>query len=118
VAAMPQIEMIQSWMKRVLASDQNPSVQKKHRRRLAFFLALAMLLYMIFGGDQGLFSLASSWHETWALKHQIADLQESNKELEAKALALVHDHDYYEKIAREKLLLQNPGDLIYRFDGK
>jgi cell division protein FtsB len=79
---------------------------------------VGLLAYMIFGGDQGLLSLASSWHESWALKREIAMLQASNQDLVAKQAVLRNDRASYEKTAREKLFLKNPGDLIYRFEGK
>jgi cell division protein FtsB len=92
--------------------------QKRRRRRFALWALLGMLAYSIFGGDQGLISLASSWHETWALRREIAQLQASNQELEGRQQALRSDRAAYEKTAREKLFLKSPGDLIYRFEGK
>jgi cell division protein FtsB len=104
-------ELIKSF-----ALEEGGLAQKKRRRRLALAVGLGLLAWTIFGGDQGLVSLAMSWRETWALRREIAELKVQNKELEARQLALAHDRAYYEKMAREKLLLKNPGDVIYRFD--
>lgn len=90
--------------------------QKKRRRRLALVTGIGLLGWSIFGGDQGLVSLALSWRETWALKREISELQQANRDLAARQQRLQHDRAFYEKTAREKLLLKNPGDLIYRFD--
>lgn len=92
--------------------------QRKRRRRLALGMILGMLAYTIFGGGQGLVSLALSWRETWSLRREIAALQAGNQELEARQIALRSDRASFEKSAREKLFLKNPGDLIYRFEGK
>jgi cell division protein FtsB len=116
VALKPAIEMMQAWWRRLSAADQNAQSQKRRHRRLALLGAAAILAYWIFGGDQGLIALAGSWHESWSLKREIAELQRSNADLEGQQLALAKDRGYYEKIAREKLLLKNPGDLVYRFD--
>jgi len=105
-----------NWLKAQWKLDGDGLAQKKRRRRLALFTAAAFLGWSVFGGDQGLVSLALSWRETWSLRREIAELQQSNRELEARQASLRHDRAYYEKIAREKLVLKNPGDLIYRFD--
>jgi cell division protein FtsB len=109
-----QLKALLAWIK----DEGQGGLQKKRRRRFAVWTLLALLAYSIFGGDQGLVSLASSWHEEWALKREITQLQASNSELEAKQQALRSDRAAYEKTAREKLFLKNPGDLIYRFEGK
>jgi cell division protein FtsB len=93
-----------------------PVAGRKRRRRMALAAVALGGLYAVFGGDQGLVSLALSWRETWALKREIVELQKNNRELEARQTALAHDRDFYEKLAREKLMLKAPGELVYRFD--
>ena len=116
MALKTQIESMRDKIRQLIPADRDGLAQKRRRRRLALYSVLAVLVYIVFGGDQGLISLAQSWRETYALRREISELQRENHELEGKKLALAHDRAYYEKIAREKLLLKNPGDLIYRFD--
>ena len=111
-----QIQAASLWLKGRLSLDGEGLAQKKRRRRLALFTAFGFLFYWVFCGDQGLVSLALSWKETWARKREIAELEQANKDLAQKQAALARDRAYYEKMAREKLLLKNPGELIYRFD--
>ena len=93
-----------------------PAAGRRRRRRMALVAVVLGALYAVFGGDQGLISLAMSWRETWSLKREIVELEKSNKDLEARQVALAHDRDFYEKLAREKLMLKAPGELVYRFD--
>jgi cell division protein FtsB len=96
----------------------DPSERKRRRRRLALALVGGTLLWTVFGGDQGLVALGMSWHEQWALKREIARLEVETREMKAKDEALARDRAYYEKIAREKLMLRRPGELVYRFDNR
>jgi len=102
----------QAWIHEFKA----PVAGRKRRRRMALAAVALGGLYAVFGGDQGLISLALSWKETWGLKREIAELEKSNRDLEIRQAALAHDRDFYEKLAREKLMLKAPGELVYRFD--
>jgi cell division protein FtsB len=90
--------------------------QKRGRGRLIKWAGVALGLWMVFGGGHGLVALGQSWTENFLLKREIVSLQRENRELELRQQDLQRDRAYYEKVAREKLFLKNPGDLIYRFD--
>lgn len=110
------VEQVKDWFD-ALSGGQEISARKRQRRRAALLMVAAILLYLVFFGNQGLIALGSTWHDRWALKQEIASLEQENQALLAQQDALRHDHSYYEKVAREKLLLKKPGELIYRFDG-
>jgi cell division protein FtsB len=116
VALIAPLQSASEWVKGKLSLEGDGLAQKKRRRRLALFTLLGILFYSVFCGDQGLVALGLSWKETWALRREIGELQAANKDLAVKQAALARDRAYYEKMAREKLLLKNPGELIYRFD--
>jgi cell division protein FtsB len=92
--------------------------RRRRRRRLAAYLVAGFVAYTVFGGDQGLVALAMSWRERYALGKEIARLETENRELQARAASLSRDRAYYEKAARERLMLKSPGDLVYRFEKK
>src|SRR5579871_5003783 len=93
----------------------DPTPQAKRRRRGLLALGILGLAWVVFGGPQGLWSLGSSLHERWALGREIESLKKENADLQQRSLALASDRAYYEKVAREKLMLKQPGELIYRF---
>jgi cell division protein FtsB len=90
--------------------------ERKQRRRALALAAAAFLGWQVFGGGQGLFSLLGSWHEAWSLKREIASLQKQQQDLQGEEASLAHDREFYEKLAREKLMLKEPGEVVYRFD--
>lgn len=92
--------------------------RRLRRRRLALLGGLALIAWSVFGGNQGVVSLALSWRESWALKREIAHLSDENQALRARQASMTRDRAYYEALAREKLHLRYPGEVVYRFEGQ
>ncbi len=94
---------------------KDPASKNRRRRRLALLAACGLLLWSVFGGDQGLVSLGFSWHERWSLSREIEQLKQENLRLAAAQASLIREPARYEKTARETLMLKKPGEMIYRF---
>ncbi len=92
--------------------------RRLRRRRLALLGLGALMAWSVFGGNQGLVSLAFSWRESWVLKREIVRLTEENLALRARQISIARDRAYYEALAREKLHLRYPGEVVYRFEGQ
>lgn len=67
-------------------------------------------------GPQGLSSLARMRAESNQLNRSVTELQADNERLQARIQQLESDDRYIEKIARERLGLVKPGEVVYRFD--
>lgn len=91
--------------------------ERKPSGRLLLGFGLALLAFSIFGGKKGFIALVSMQREKWHLEKEIAQLAKANETLEANCSRLERNPQLYEKVAREKLLLAKPGEIIYRFDG-
>ena len=89
---------------------------RRRARRLALLGLLAFAAWTVFGGDQGLVSLALSWKERFFLSREIETLKAENSGLASEAERLGRQPAQVEKTAREKLMLKKNGELIYRFD--
>ncbi len=67
-------------------------------------------------GPQGLSSLTRMRAEYNQLNRSVTELQADNERLQARIQQLESDDRYIEKIARERLGLVKPGEVVYRFD--
>jgi cell division protein FtsB len=92
--------------------------ERKPSGRLLLGFGLALLAFSIFGGKKGLFTLVSMQREKWHLEKEIESLAKANESLDAQCVRLERNPQLYEKVAREKLLLAKPGEIIYRFDSR
>ncbi len=86
----------------------------KMQRKGKFFLIMFMLLIVIFAG----FKFYINWTKTRALEERvdilrkkIEDSKEKNVKLK-KNLKKIDDPEYIEKIARKKLGLVKPGEIL------
>lgn len=86
------------------------------RKNAVAVVAILALAWVVLGGNKGLLALASGWQETRMLKKEIASLRLANEQLALDKKRLQKDPRQYERVAREKLMLAKPGELIYRFD--
>jgi len=87
------------------------------RFRRAAFLALALvfialLVHQIFG-EHGYMAMRRQRKELEALQQQIQQLQQENQQLEKQIEELKSDPKAIEKLAREKMRLARPGEIIY-----
>lgn len=90
------------------------------RRRRIFFLAGGLLLgglLVSLTGDGSLLRLYRLTRQQSALRQEIARLKDENARLRGEVEALQHDETRLEEIARLKLGLVRPGEVVYRFIG-
>ena len=108
------IDLWRRWQDRAGEWLGGPSPRHRRRRMLAWAGA-ALLAWGLFGGDQGLVALLSTQRQKGALRAEISALEASTKELNAQMAQLAADPRLYEKVAREKLMLKKPDEVLYRF---
>ncbi len=107
MALKPIVQFAEKWL-----HAEHP--RAKRRRVLAGVLGL-FLLWGLFGGQQGLFALFSSQREKGLLRQEIEQLNQDNTRLQAQLASVGRHPELYEKVAREKLMLMRPGEILYRF---
>ncbi len=80
-----------------------------------FLLSLvfsALLFALFFVGDRGFLQIRRQRTQLRATQDQVAKLDAENRKLEAEVAALKNDPRTLEKIAREKLGLVRPGEVV------
>lgn len=101
---------------RVFGPDRGTRVPvKSHPKRRLNYVRLFMTLFTLwavisFGGQQ-----VAIWQETRALKaiqHQIQQVNDSNALLQ-KDVVLMQGKEYTEQVARERLGMTKPGEIMY-----
>ena len=103
----PAVKVVKAWL-----HAEHPRAQ---RRRLLAAGAALFVLWGLFGGQQGLFALLSSQREKTQLRAEIGSLTAGNAALHEQLATVARHPELYEKVAREKLMLMRPGEILYRF---
>jgi len=91
---------------------------RKLRRRFAWGIGAVVLFYLLVPlivGDMGLvkyFKMRQTQHQ---LQEEIQQLSEENKKIEGDIHALRSDPARIEQVARERLGLVRPGEVVYQF---
>ncbi len=80
-------------------------------------VCVALLVHEVFG-EHGLLALREQRKEAVSLQQQIQQLQQENQKLEQQNKALKSDPRAIEKLARERMRLAHPGELIYTLPEK
>lgn len=90
------------------------------RRNLSWFIAagLALLLLQDVFGNHGVLAMRRSQQEAREVQRQINQMNEENRQLEAKVKALKADPQAIERIAREEMGLARPGEYIFKLPPK
>ena len=90
------------------------------RRNLSWFIAagLALLLLQDVFGNHGVLAMRRSQQEAREVEQQINQMNEENRQLEAKVKALKTDPQAIERIAREEMGLARPGEYIFKLPSK
>jgi len=90
------------------------------RRNLSWFVAaaLALLLLQDVFGNHGVLAMRRSQQEAREVQRQIDQMNEENRQLEAKVKALKTDPQAIERIAREEMGLARPGEYIFKIQPK
>lgn len=80
--------------------------------KTAAALALCLLLFTMFAGDNGIQALLRVQRDTKALAGEIAALKKENERLRISAEALRNDPRTIEVVARETLGLARPDEIV------
>lgn len=99
-----------------LKSDRN-SRNARNRKMFfaAVFLAAAYLLASLIFGEMGLIKYYRMKARYDSLTREIASLRHDNAKLMKDVRALRNDPDHLERIARDKLGLARPGEIVYYY---
>jgi cell division protein FtsB len=92
-----------------------PPLPAKFKGRFAVCV-VGLLLFMVAAvyGDHGLIHLLHMQSEQRNLQQMAFELAQQNEELRQRIRRLQSDDRYIEKVARERLGLAKPGEIIYR----
>lgn len=90
------------------------------RRNLSWFVAagLVLLLLQDVFGNHGVLAMRRSQQEAREVQRQIDQINEENRQLEARVKALKTDPQAIERIAREEMGLARPGEYIFKIQPK
>ncbi len=94
-----------------------PSASAKYKGILVIcFVGLVAFAVSTFFGKHGLRSLVEKRDDYEQLDRSVTQLQQDNVRLQERIHQLESDPRYVEKIARERLGLVKPGEVIYRLE--
>lgn len=102
------------------SAEQTPSPEGglRYRKRMNIFLKAAIAVFIVVCGASILkmqFEYNDLTEERTALEAEIASLEESIEELEIR-ISSDYDDDYVRSVAREKLNLRMPEEIIFYND--
>lgn len=87
----------------------------KARNNWAKMGMVAVLLYLAFSGNRGLWNLYKLHEEKQNLSEQVAQLKSEISRYQAQYQDLQGNPSVLEKQAREELNLVKPGEIVYKF---
>jgi len=99
-------------------SKETVERNQKLRRRFAWGIAAIVLFYLLVPlivGDMGLVKYFRMRQTQHRLQEEIQQLSEENKKIEGDIQALRSDPARIERLARERLGLVRPGEVVYQF---
>ena len=96
------------------ADDNPPQGFFRHNARYFFALAFFLLLLQDVFGTHGLVAMRRSKIQIQAVQAQIQQLDQENQELQQRIHSLRTDPAAIEKIARDRMGLARPGEMIFQ----
>jgi cell division protein FtsB len=101
---------------RFFARVKKGATRKKGKlRAILFLMALLLLGYLYMAGDYGFVRIFSLWKEKRDLQMEIKKIETKTIDLKVEKQKLTSDHDYIERIARERYGMVKKGEKIYKF---
>ncbi|HEY6012334.1 MAG TPA: septum formation initiator family protein [Nitrospirota bacterium] len=97
-------------------TDRN--VRKARRKKLLIAAGVLLVLYLLISrvlGEMGVVKYYRMKAQYHALTEDIARLKQDNAKLTKDVRALRSDPAYVERIARDKLGLARPGEIVYYY---
>lgn len=107
-------------LNKVIDADSGEQIddpsQPFFRRNVRYFFALAFFLLLLQDvfGTHGLVAMRRSKAQIQAVQAQIQQLDQENQELQQRIHSLRTDPAAIEKIARDRMGLARPGEMIFR----
>jgi cell division protein FtsB len=102
----------------VKVKGRSPAVPRAWRKRLVI-LALAaggaLFLWSVVIGEMGLVKYYRMRAQEQALRAEIGHLKQDNLRLIQEVRSLKHDPAYIERLARDKIGLARPGEVVYYY---
>lgn len=95
-------------------NDGQPQGFFRHNARYFFALAFFLLLLQDVFGTHGLVAMRRSKNQIQAVQTQISQLDQENQELQQHIHSLKTDPAAIEKIARDRMGLARPGEMIFQ----
>ncbi len=89
--------------------------QRNRKIRFTFLLAAAALTFYSLVGEQGLWELNKMVHRRNELRAEISGLERDNNSLAERIGRLRNDQATIEALARTKLGMVRPGEVVYVF---
>jgi len=101
------------------AARRQAEAAKSPRWRIGLaLLAIAAVIYLFVGGDEGLLEIRRQSRRLEGLQARIARLEAENDSLRQVLRMLERDLEYVEKVAREEYGMIKPGERVYRLREK
>jgi cell division protein FtsB len=97
---------------RAPAARPEPAAVKPASYFLLSLVFSALLFALFFVGDRGFLQVRRQRAQLRAAQEEVAKIDAENRKLEAEVAALKNDPRALEKIAREKLGLAKPGEVV------
>lgn len=104
-------------MKTASTADSSSSFFR-HNARYFFALVFCLLLLQDVFGAHGLMAMHRSKTQIEAIQEKLAQLDQENKDLQQRIQNLKTDPATIEKIARDRMGLARPGELIFSLPPK
>lgn len=90
-----------------------PKLPPKNIRNLVLALGAIVFIVVYVLDDEGIFSIFGMELENQKLQEEIEDLKAKNLEMKTNIERLQNDPEYQQKVAREELSMQKPGETVY-----
>ncbi|MHB8412969.1 MAG: FtsB family cell division protein [Candidatus Acidiferrales bacterium] len=94
--------------------DNQPQTFLRRNGRYFFALAFFLLLLQDVFGTHGLVAMRRSRNQIQRVQTQISQLDQENQELQQRIHSLKTDPAAIEKIARDRMGLARPGEMIFQ----
>lgn len=91
---------------------------KQRRRKVIFAAVVAVVLYALWSlvvGEMGMVKYVRMRAQERSLAKDIEHLKQDNLRLMQEVRALKHDPAYIERLARDKIGLARPGEVVYYY---
>jgi len=102
---------------RTNADDHQPQSFFRHNARYFFALAFFLLFLQDVFGTHGLVAMHRSKNQIQRVETQISQLDHENQQLQQRIHSLKTDPAAIEKIARDRMGLARPGEMIFQTRG-